>query len=255
MDMRKILLILGILIIAALGAWWFMAYGPMLPIPAQQETQSGLSYTTTPQGDRKYTETTDTYKVEVVYPNTTDAKVQAAIDALVQGEVERFKANIAVIINTEEAQRIRESGRPYELIIAYKPYQSGNFVSYEFDIYMDTGGAHPNGFFRTLTLDSGGREVTLADLFISGAPYLERISAEAYTQVLAELTERSGVSISPDMEDTVRIGTSPTPETLQFFVLDGDALVILIPPYQAASYAAGTFAISIPLADLKDILK
>ena len=159
------------------------------------------------------------------------------------------------MINAQEAQRIRESGRPYELIIEYKPYLSKNFVSYEFDIYMDTGGAHPNGFFRTLTLDKEGREVTLEDLFVSGAPYLPRISVEVYTEVLAQLRERSGGEVSADMADMVRIGTSPTPETLQFFVLDGSDLVILIPPYQAASYASGTFAVRIPLSQLSDILK
>ena len=64
-----------------------------------------------------------------------------------------------------------------------------------------------------------------------------------------------GGGFTPDMEETVRIGTSPTPETLQFFYLDGGALHIIIPPYQAAAYAAGYFDISIPLSSLKDILK
>ncbi len=246
-----------LVIVVALGTWWFFTKGPTLPILGQQEMQntSRLPYTKTPEGDRKYTEETDTYRIEATYPEVANAAMQAAVEAAIKAEIGRFKSDIAVMITEEEAQRIREFGRPYEFSIAYKPYQSKDFVSYEFDIYIDTGGAHPNGFFHTLTLNAEGREVELADLFVSNAPYLERISREAYTQVLAQLTERSNGEVSPDMEDTVRIGTSPTPETLQFFVLDGDSLVILIPPYQAASYAAGTFTVNIPLANLSDILK
>ena len=73
--------------------------------------------------------------------------------------------------------------------------------------------------------------------------------------MLAQLKDKVGGELTPEDEDAVRLGTEPSPETLQFFYLDNENLLILIPPYQAAAYAAGSFEAKIPLDSLKDILK
>ena len=244
-------------IVVAVGAWWFLANGSLPSSPLSEKAPVGDSsfYELTPTGDRRHLEETDTHTIDVTYPSVSDPTVQLALEAVAKEEVARFKADLAVMVDDAEATRIREAGRPYELIISYKPYTSPGFSSYEFDIYLDTGGAHPNAFFRTLTFNEAGEEVMLPDLFKEGARYLDRISTEAYKQVTLELGKRLGVEVSGDLEETVRIGTSPTPETLQFFYLSQGNLHIIIPPYQAASYAAGTFDVSIPLSQLEDILK
>jgi hypothetical protein len=141
------------------------------------------------------------------------------------------------------------------LDITYDSYTSGEYASYVLNIYSDTLGAHPNAFYRTFTFDSEGREVGLEDLFEPGVSYLDRISQRVYAGVIAQLEERGGGPVTGDMEETVRIGTAPTPETLQFFYLNNTALHIIIPPYQAASWAAGTFEIEIPLSEFSDILR
>ena len=146
-------------------------------------------------------------------------------------------------------------GRKYTLDISYKPYVSPGFVSYVFTIYMDTGGAHPNGFYHTLIFNEQGDSVSLSRLFKDNSRYLDRISTFAYGQVLTQLKGKTGRELTPEDENTVRMGTAPSPEALQFFYLDGSDLVVLIPPYQVAAYAFGSFEARIPLDSLKDILR
>jgi hypothetical protein len=255
----KTILWWGLAVVIAVGAWYLLVNWPSkIPGPTatpNEDVGDASFYTLNTGGERVHVEKTDTYEITATYPTVPTPKIQLAIEAAVKGEVAGFKADIATMIDATEAARIRESGRPYTFGITTKSYVGTNTTSYEFDIYEDTGGAHPNGFFKTLMFDGAGDVVELGALFKPGVRYLDRISQEAYKQVLAQLKDRIGGEVSADMEDTVRIGTSPTPETLQFFVLDGDNLVILIPPYQAAAYAAGTFAVRIPLASLSDILK
>ncbi|HEY4501819.1 MAG TPA: RsiV family protein [Candidatus Paceibacterota bacterium] len=103
--------------------------------------------------------------------------------------------------------------------------------------------------------DLEGNLVTLDQLFAPDSRYLDQLSAAAYPKVVAELAQRAGSTPTPDMLDTVRMGTAPTPEALQFFYLYQGDLHLLFPPYQVASYAAGSFDIAIPLSELSDILK
>ena len=241
-------------VVAVLGVLWWLLGGSLTPLSQIQE-ENPLTYEETAAGDRIYTEITDLYSIHVVYPAVASVEVQARIEALVKEEVAWFKEESVALINEQEAERLREVERRYELIIEYKPYISGSFTSYEFDIYLDTGGAHPNAFYRTATFGTAGEELLLENLFVQNAPYLPRLSEEAYTRVLAELRRRTGGEVTPNMEDGARLGTAPSPEALQFFYLSDGSLHLLFPPYQVAAYAMGSFDVAIPLSELRDILK
>ena len=85
--------------------------------------------------------------------------------------------------------------------------------------------------------------------------YLDKISSIVYPDIVAQSKKRFESELDDMQLDWIRNGTSPTPESLQFFYIDGNNLVIMFPPYQVAAYVAGLFESRIPLADLKDILK
>ncbi|MBX4192583.1 DUF3298 and DUF4163 domain-containing protein [Candidatus Parcubacteria bacterium] len=237
----------------AIGAWF--VYQHSVAIPAAPTTQiAPQQHLLSCQGSGtscKHVESTPYYNITVNYPNTGRPE-QVRIEQVLVEQVNQFKS-VNEIDDAEKA-RLTETGRKYAFAVDTKSFNGSGYSSYEFDIMVDTGGAHPNSFYKTLVFKQG-TEVTLEGLFKPGSRYLDRLSAESYKQVLAELKQRSGGDVTPDMEDTVRIGTSPTPETLQNFVIDGTNLVILIPPYQAAAYAAGSFEVKIPLSSLQDILK
>src|SRR3989344_4758334 len=120
-------------VVAVLGVLWWLLGGSLTPLSQIQE-ESPLTYEETAAGDRIYTEITDLYSIHVVYPAVASVEVQARIEALVKEEVAWFKEESVALINEQEAERLREVERRYELIIEYKPYISGSFTSYEFDI-------------------------------------------------------------------------------------------------------------------------
>ena len=252
MHIRNIIILL-VVVAVLLGAWWLSTQYPDPSFEPVVGEEGAVPLT--PQGTEHYAEETDLYSIDISYPKLANEAAQTRTEKIVAEEAARFKAESVALINEAEAERLRETGRRYELVGEYKAYTSGGFASYVFTIYLDTGGAHPNTFFRTVTFDEMGEEWALEDLFAPGASYLPRLSQEAYTRVLAELGNRTGRGVTPDMEDGVRLGTAPSPEALQFFYLEEGALHLLFPPYQVAAYAAGSFDIAISLSGLRDILK
>ena len=237
-----------IILAAGFGLWTSKATAPG---PSAQD-QSILTGSATPQGGYKYTEEAPYYMIEARYPAG-----RPAVEAALAASIAQFKEDGNFANLTAEDIQIQGLGpdRKYAYDAEYKTYTAPDHTSYFYTIYVDTLGAHPNGFFLTFVFDKEGNQITLADLFTPDARYLDRLSAEAQKQVLAELAKRADAPATPDTADTVRIGTSPSPEALQFFYLDGDTLVLAFPPYQVAAYAMGSFEARIPLEDLKDILK
>jgi hypothetical protein len=245
-----VIVALAVLVIG--GGWfWYTNAAPQ-----------GLSYFLTQQGDRQHTENTDLYTVQAVYPDATplndrsgavaESRAENAINGLLAGEIKQFKAAIeAQNLSAADKERITTKGPKFSINIQYHPFSSGSFVSYEFEIFMDTGGVHPTNYFKTLVFDLQGNTVSLSDLF-SNPQYLSHISQEATKQVTEQLKQRAGNSASSSI---VSEGLAPKEENFQNFVVDSDRIRIFIPPYQAAAYAAGSFEVQIPLVDIKDILR
>lgn len=250
MAIRNVV-ILVVAVVVLGGAWWLSTqYDKTVPSEEEEQTTEVVT-----RGDLHYTENTDLYTIDIAYPDIANSAAAVRVEEIVQEEVTRFKEGNVALIDQAETTRIREMDRRYELSAEYETYTSEDFISYVFSIYLDTGGAHPNSFFRTVVFDENGEEWLLADIFVEGAPYLSRLSEEAYTRVLAELTSRAGGEVTPEMEEGVRLGTAPSSEAIQFFYLNNDELHLLFPPYQVAAYAAGSFDIVIPLSELQDILR
>jgi hypothetical protein len=253
MNRRTTLIVVVILIIiAAAGAFYFYT-NPLGP---------SLSYTVIETGDRQHREDNNYYTIQINYPDKTplasrggwgaEGRAQATIANTLKGLIDQFKqAGNVNNLSQEEKDRLNQGGLKYSLNVGYHMYSSGNFVSYEFDVFMDTGGAHPNNFYKTLIFDLNGNTVTLRDLFTSDE-YLSRVAGDASVQVQDQLRQRIG---GDPGESFLPAGTAPKEENFENFVIDSDRIRIFIPPYQAAAYAAGSFEVQIPLTEVKDILK
>jgi hypothetical protein len=233
-----------LLLVLGAGYWWMSA--KVTPQELSSLNEEELYYTVTVELPEHTTLNTG-----------ADARARATMYAALAETVAAFKQESGVETFTPQDAQIQglDGGRKYALGAEYDEYHGESTVSYAYRIYMDTLGAHPNHFYRTFTFDMDGNEIALEDLFVPGSSYLTRLSEEAFTRVLDELTTRAGGEVYPEMEDTVRMGTAPSPETLQFFYLTETDLHLLFPPYQVAAYAAGSFDIAIPLSELENILK
>ncbi|MDB5225676.1 MAG: hypothetical protein JWL87_628 [Candidatus Adlerbacteria bacterium] len=268
MDLKQIAWGAGILLALALVFGIWASY----TTPAKVETpqQQALAGTLQPNGDYKYSESTEIYTIEASWPEKVplataeaSAKARFAIEQGLSDEINRFKAdsNFAGMTQADIEMMGIGGDRKYALALEYKDYDAPGYHSYAYTVYADTLGAHPNGYFKTFVFDVEGNRVMLADLFDPSVNWLEELSLLVSNDVTAQMKARLGESLpqgdeGPDLTGAIfPEGLSPSEENFQNFVIDGDALVILIPPYQVAAYAAGSFEVRIPFADIASNLK
>jgi hypothetical protein len=262
MDTKRIGGVVGALLVLAILVWGLsLVAHPMSPAAIGKSPILGGTATSTTEYE--YTEDVPYYTIDVLYPRKTplsspaaDLAARTTIENAIAAGIAQFKQDGNFANLTPEDIQMQGLGpdRKYALAYTYKEYEGGNTVSEAFTIYEDTLGAHPNTFYRMFVFDKQGNVLTLEDLFIPGSQYLERLSSEAYTQVVAQLAQKTGAQPTPDMLNTARTGTEPSSDAFQFFYIDSDTLHLLFPPYQVAAYAAGSFDVAIPLSQLSDIL-
>lgn len=215
-------------------------------------------------GAFKHTETDEFWNIEVTMPHRTglwrwwsgaaDTRVCTSIETWLRTSIEEFKQNARPqSLPSLDQQMLRERGG-YTYSAQYKHFNSvsDKLSSYEYSVYVDTGGAHPNGYFKTFVFDANGIEIKLPDLFVPGSDYLDRIATSSLAQITKDLTDRLSVGASNALFEE---GLEPKEENFSNFVIDSDTLVFLFPPYQVAPYAAGDFEVRIPLSEFADILR
>jgi hypothetical protein len=180
-----------------------------------------------------------------------DAAALDTIERSLQMDITEFEQNVAgltpEVLPSLADQKLSFSAE-------YKKFISPHLESYLYTIYEDTGGAHPNGYFKSFVFGMTGATVGLGDLFTSTSTngYLNQISAIASADIENQMHERLGGdpagSIFAD-------GLAPQADNFQVFVVDGPTLKLFFPPYQVAAYAAGSFEVDIPLSTFGGILK
>lgn len=201
------------------------------------------------------------YDIEVTYPAETALKASLGADAdqeavsamedFVEDSVSQFKKQGNFDNLTPEDIQIMglSEDRKESITIAYEEIMGENTVSYVYTLFVDTLGAHPNTFYRTFTFDlATGSELSITSLFVPRSDYLRRLSAISQFELAKSLGEFADI-------EYIAQGTGPEPLNYQSFAVKGNELVLLFPPYQVAPYAAGSQEVSIPLEQLKDILK
>lgn len=178
MTIKNGIAVLILAVLVAIGGWYLFTHSQSLPHALNEN------------GDRQIKEDTDFYTIQAVYPNSTrlatrtdsskaaDDKAIRTIESSVNAAVSAFKTAADKALTEGEKSRLTEQHLKYSLNIAYHAYNSGSFVSYEFDVSRDVGTAPSTKSYTTLVFDLKGNQVELGDLFVSGSNYLERISAK-----------------------------------------------------------------------------
>lgn len=271
---RTLLIVIGIVVLLFIlgGITWFFlnksshanqngatatSTDPFATTPGSQATN--IPNTNAPA--TKYEDHGKYYDIDLQYPSHTPlaqtAGEKAEADAVQlfrqfsENTAEGFKENGQFDSMTEADAKIQglDSSRKYTLSDTFEFYSSPSTVSYNFDIYSDTLGAHGSTYYRSFTFDAKtGTSLALGDLFVSGVNYLNTLSTLSRTS----LTSQLGDNGSPE---TINAGTTADEDNFQNFVIDGKNLVIFFPPYQVAAYAAGPQSVKIPFSQLSSILK
>lgn len=242
--MKKTLIALGMLIVLGLvfGFW-----ASKSPAPAGQEAQEQHILKGEQVGEGniyRYAASEQYYEVNVEYPDTGNAQAQAALETGLKTEIDDFVQNVQGL--DASVLPSLAGGHKLMLDIGYKSYSgTNNTGSYLFTIYADTGGAHPNTYFKTFVFDQTGKQLSIEDVLKNNPNGLEELSLVVSNDVVAQMKDRIGVD---DVTSSIFAeGLSPKAENFSNFVVDGADLVIEIPPYQVAAYAVGSFEVRMPL--------
>jgi len=117
-------------------------------------------------------------------------------------------------------------------------------VSLEMDLSVyHAGAAHPLPTTLTVTFSlENGQPLTLADLFVPGTAYLDRLAELAAGQ----LRERGTLLFDE--------GIAPTAENFVHWVVTPHGLTLIFDVYQVSPYAAGVQRVTIPFEQLTGLL-
>ncbi len=118
------------------------------------------------------------------------------------------------------------------------------------------GGAHPNQFFRGLTVDlTTGRVLTAGDFFEPGTPFLDTLSAYVERAAVdrlatsgAQTPAEARAAVADYNDGRVRLAA---PE----IALTPGGVRVLVAPYEVLFYAAGGFEVDVPWAALGGMLR
>ena len=240
MNFQTIAGVVALLLVVA-GGWWLWSNRAPQEAGTQQTQHVAAS---------QYKDEGAYHDIEVDYPEAS-AKARVVMEQHMGSLVAEFKANAQLDALTPEDIEIQGLGgdRKYTLKAEVKAFVSGETRSYLYAVYEDMLGAHPNGYYKTFVFDAEGSEVELGTVLASNPNWLEELSLLVSNDVSAQYRARTGVDdltglLYPE-------GLSARMENFQNWYLDQATLVIMIPPYQVAAYAVGSFEVRIPLSDLK----
>lgn len=254
-TIRRFLPLIVLGVIALGGGLWYVLSNP--------GTLNAPTTTTEPPPEpTKITEDATYYTVDAAFPSATPLKKsagaaadKAAVDFMhgfVMGQIDAFKKSADFEnLSHDDIQILRLDERKYAIGIEYETKESGRTITYIFQIYTDTGGAHPNTTYRTLTFDrKTGRPLTTADIFVPSTPFLDTLSTLARAKLPAIIAAREEVSVSEVQMDFIEDGTKPEPPSFMNFYFEPGTLTLIFPPYQVGPYVLGRVDLTIPTSEV-----
>lgn len=264
MSTKQILYSLGGLVVLGL-IFAGLASFTTAPVaaPTAGDKSAILGGTLGSDGAYHYSDDSEYYRIEADYPARTgladaaDLKVRTTIEQDLAQQIATFKTDSGLDVLTPQDAEIQglTNERKYALALEYMPLTSSTTVSFAYQVYADTLGAHPNLYYKTFVFDQDGNRLALGDVLKNNPNWLEELSLLVSQDVTAQLKTRLDSlpqgNEGADVTDSIFAeGLVAKEENFENFVVDGDSLVILIPPYQVAAYAVGPFEVRLPLSEV-----
>ncbi len=218
----------------------------------REEEQQPLPVVPEPEDimPRSISEEGENYVLDIKYPVTGSEEIDASIQEFVEQEKNQFFSEVNSFFEGEEPP----GGWPdwkYELIIVYHVFNpASRIVSFKFEGYSFTGGAHGSSVLHTKTFDlASGQEYGLDQVFKEQTPYLDTLARLSREQL------KQPDKLGDDYQEfMVEPGTAPDKENFKHFVLKQDSIVFYFEDYQVAPYASGEQHVEFTYSELEQIL-
>lgn len=190
--------------------------------------------------EKEIKQETDNYQLNIQYPITINRSINRAIERLIQRNIAAFKHDIS-------PTRISPNWRN-ELWCRYTTTQyNTQILSFRFDIYTFTGGAHGNTAVITKTYHfKTGKEIRLSDIFNPNKKYLMQIT----DLVRPQLTKQFEMPTF----DWITTGTAPVSKNYQAYLLTPSGISFIFQQYQVGPRVIGMPEVAVTWDEMKDIL-
>ncbi len=195
--------------------------------------------------DFVYEEESEYFSIRMTYPK--DAIVSADAEIFVFSSVSQFK-KLFEDLSPEDIEVFKSSASgKYTLESTYRKKEDLGMVSYIFDTYEYTGGAHGNLGIVTFNYDSSGKKINIKDLFKKDPQNLSAVASLAQDSLIS--------SVEGGRENLFLEGLEPVYENFSNFYFSEGSLFFLFPPYQAGPYSLGPLEAKIPLEKVFGYIK
>ena len=241
--MKTRVLILVLILICVFGVlvnlWWRDAdVGTHMSNPGEtdhaNEIEEELTYS-----NQQYVEEGDNFAINISYPDSNDAQVNAKVNDFINESVADFKFDVKTFSDNP-------TGRKYTLTGSYDAIIGDNYKNFVFNYAYDLGGAHPNSYIKTLTFDKD-LELVRLDKF------LQNFEVENPFRRVVDLTQKQLISKYGDMvqEDWLKEGSDMEFDNYEDFSVANNILTIYFEPYEVGPYALGPVEVDINLSEVK----
>ncbi len=203
-----------------------------------------------------FKESTDWYEVSIEYPKDNqkvrDEVFQMWEDFAKENQLKDFK-------NYEEAKKalqLNAEGAKYVFNAKYKLVHSAKTISYVYEVYTFTGGAHGATNIHPITFNEELQYLSAERILPNDL--LPKVSALCYDDIMKQKKARyaGGGSTNKDIEDMLKDnswlleGTNPLRYNYSNVWYDGDDMVISFGQYQVGPYVEGTYEVHIPMSKI-----
>lgn len=206
------------------------------------------------------------YEIDAEYPQLTGStdpnyeKFNQTVRSLVTRKVADFRKEMQPDPEEAAGEEFQTDTQSMgsDLGIGYSIEMArDDLISVEFSVgSYYKGAAHPNSYTEVVNFDlKNGKAIRLADLFNSGAKYLQTISTYSIQDLKKQSKEKGGADRSMLDDDWIQRGAGPDAANYKSWTIKHKGLGINFDSYQVAPYAAGPQEVLIPYSTLKDIIK
>lgn len=186
---------------------------------------------------------TSTYVIDVTYPQGFN---DANVNKVVNDFIEFTKKSFFSELGEDDNVALDVAGKSGLNITYSIAYEHNNALSVRFNVSIyHRGAAHPLNTVSVLNFING-RQVELAELFVTGADYLKPISELCRKEITAK-----NISDAKWIQE----GTKPVTENYHVWAFSAKGLEIIFDSYQVAAYVYGEQTVEIPLSVISGMVK
>jgi hypothetical protein len=244
--MRRYIILALVLLTAFFALYFYDAKptenGPTTDLPATTTVATSTrSDFTAAESDETETINRAGMSIKATYPVSSDGGISRQVESFVKAKIADFED-----LRPEDAPAPGPMDDRFEFVMDYEVKQSSKTVSYVFESYVYTGGAHGSTIVESLVFDiETGRELTLRDIVPDDRfPALRQALRAKLAADLGDTTT----------QQTIDFGTK-SQEDLTAYYLTDSVIGFRFSSYSVGAYALGIVTAELPLSDVDDLVR